>query len=86
MWQTPHLLKAMKKIYKLYPECKDYVWGGEKLKREYGKQTEKTPCAESWELSFHKDGLTKIANGKPLAESVTEQELGEKAKQFPFLF
>ncbi|MBO5362779.1 MAG: class I mannose-6-phosphate isomerase [Clostridia bacterium] len=71
------------KIQKLYPECKDYLWGGEKLKTKYCKQTDKTPCAESWELSFHKDGLTRLANGKTLAESVTEQELGENAKAFP---
>ena len=72
------------KIEKLYPECKDYIWGGEKLKTKYGKQTEKTPCAESWELSFHKDGLTRLANGKTLAESVTEMDLGENVKGFPF--
>ena len=24
-------------IEKLYPECKDYIWGGEKLKTKYGK-------------------------------------------------
>ncbi len=52
------------KIEKLYPDCKDYIWGGEKLKTKYGKQTEKTLCTESWELSFHKDGLTRLANGK----------------------
>ena len=72
------------RIEKLYPECKNYIWGGNKLKEKYGKQTDKTPCAESWELSFHKDGLTRLANGKTLAESVTEQELGENVKGFPF--
>ena len=72
------------RIEKLYPECKDYIWGGEKLKTKYGKKTDKTPCAESWELSFHKDGLTHLANGKTLAESVTEKELGENVKGFPF--
>ena len=72
------------KIEKLYSECKDYIWGGEKLKTKYGKQTEKTPCAESWELSFHKDGLTKLANGKTLAETITEKDLGENVKGFPF--
>ena len=25
------------KIQKLIPECKDYIWGGSKLIREYGK-------------------------------------------------
>ena len=72
------------KIEKLYSECKDYIWGGEKLKTKYGKQTEKMPCAESWELSFHKDGLTKLANGKTLAETITEKDLGENVKGFPF--
>ena len=72
------------KIEKLYPECKDYLWGGNKLKEQYGKQTDKSPCAESWELSFHKDGLTRLANGKTLAESVTEKDLGKNVKKFPF--
>ena len=52
------------KIEKLYPECKDYIWGGTKLKTEYGKITTKTPCAESWELSCHKDGMCKIVDGE----------------------
>ena len=72
------------KIVKLYPECKDYLWGGEKLKTKYGKQTDKTPCAESWELSFHKDGLTRLFSGKTLAETVTERDLGENVNGFPF--
>ena len=71
-------------IVKLYPECKDYIWGGEKLKQKYGKKTDKTPCAESWELSFHKDGLTRLENGKTLAETVTDKDLGERVKDFPF--
>lgn len=74
----------MMKISKLYPECKDYLWGGEKLKTKYGKQTDKSPCAESWELSFHKDGLTRLADGKTLAETVTEKDLGENMKNFSF--
>ena len=49
-------------IVKLYPECKDNIWGGVKLKEKYGKQTEKEPVAESWELSFHKDGQDQIAS------------------------
>ena len=71
-------------IEKLYPECKDYLWGGNKLKNKYGKQTDKSPCAESWELSFHKDGLTRLENGKTLFESTTEEQWGENAKKFPF--
>ena len=72
------------KIEKLYPEYKDYIWGGNKLKTKYGKQTKKTPCAESWELSFHKDGLTCLASGKTLMESATDKDLGTNCKKFPF--
>lgn len=72
------------KIEKLFSECKDYIWGGEKLKSKYGKQTLKTPCAESWELSFHKDGLTRLSNGKTLAESAIGNDLGENVKDFTF--
>lgn len=71
-------------IEKLYPECKDYLWGGNKLKEIYGKETEKSPCAESWELSFHKDGMTKLSDGKTLAETATEADLGEHIKDFSF--
>ena len=72
------------KIEKLFPECKDYLWGGNKLKEKYGKQTEKTPCAESWELSFHKDGLTRLEKGGTLSESLKETDAGENVKGFPF--
>ncbi len=35
-------------------------------------------------MSFHKDGLTRLANGKTLMESVSEKDLGENVKEFPF--
>ena len=72
------------KIEKLYPVCKDYLWGGEKLKEKYGKVTDKTPCAESWELSFHKDGLTQVASGKTLQEIASAKDFGQRATAFPF--
>ena len=71
-------------IQKLYPECKDNLWGGTKLKDKYGKQTDKDPVAESWELSYHKDGPTRLENGKTLAETATEEDLGKNCKGFPF--
>ncbi len=71
-------------IQKLYPVCKDYLWGGNKLKTDYGKQTDLTPCAESWELSFHPDGMTRLGDGRTLAEAVGTKELGENAAEFPF--
>ncbi len=72
------------KIEKLYPEYKDNLWGGVKLREKYGKQTDKTPVAESWELSFHKDGKTRIADGRTLEEAVTKEDLGVNCQDFPF--
>ena len=71
-------------IVKLYPECKDNIWGGVKLKEKYGKQTDKDPVAESWELSFHKDGPTRLENGATLEATATENDLGKNCKGFPF--
>ena len=48
------------KILKLAPVYKDYIWGGETLKTKYGKSTDMTPLAESWELSCHKDGKSTV--------------------------
>lgn len=70
------------KISRLYPECKDYLWGGEKLKTKYSKRTEKSPCAESWELSFHQDGLTRLSDGVALSERVGATDLGTRAGAF----
>lgn len=72
------------KIEKLYPECKDTLWGGEQLKEKYNKITDKEPVAESWELSFHRDGLTRLSNGKTLKETATPADLGANAEGFPF--
>lgn len=52
------------KPIKLKPVYKDYLWGGEKLRTMYGKQTEISPLAESWELSCHKDGMSIIDGGE----------------------
>lgn len=48
----------------LEPAFQDYIWGGQRLRSEYGKQTNLKRIAESWECSVHAHGLTKIANGK----------------------
>ena len=74
----------MKNVYKLVPEYKDYLWGGEKLKTDYGKQTDNTPCAESWELSLNPHGLTKVEDGKTLAEVLTPEKTGKNCEKFEF--
>lgn len=47
----------------LRPAGKDYLWGGNRLKTEYGKDLEIIPLAETWECSTHPDGLSIIAGG-----------------------
>ena len=49
---------------KVRPAFKDYIWGGEKLRTVYGKDTDLSPLAESWELSCHPDGPSIILNGE----------------------
>lgn len=51
-------------IYKLAPTYKDYLWGGNKLKDIYDKDTPYEVTAESWELSAHKDGPSTIVGGE----------------------
>lgn len=70
-------------IEKLYPETKDYIWGGNKL-REYGKTSDKDRIAESWELSFHPDGPSRLADGRLLKDVATKRDWGENAARFPF--
>lgn len=50
-------------IFKLEPAFKDYLWGGTRLRDEYGKKCDYDKVAESWELSCHKDGASVVANG-----------------------
>ena len=44
-------------MLKLKSVCKDYIWGGDKLKSLYGRQNGEH-LAESWEVSVHPDGTS----------------------------
>ncbi len=82
-------------IMKLNAPCKDYLWGGTRLRDEYGKKSDKDKIAESWELSCHKDGQSIIANGEYAGKTLSEyieicgkDVLGtncEKFEYFPIL-
>ncbi len=63
-------------VLKLKPSCKDYLWGGRRLAEEYGKEYDGEILAETWELSCHPDGPSRIANGP--YEGKTLQEYIEK--------
>lgn len=70
----------------LKPVIKDYIWGGTRLKTEFGFKTDKDIAAEGWMLSCHKDGTNTVLNGvyegKPLDEVLTLWGLKDK---FPIL-
>ena len=57
---------------KLTAPLKDYIWGGTKLKTEFGKETDLEKVAESWQLSCHKDGSSVIANGEYAGKTLPE--------------
>lgn len=71
-------------IVKLTPAYKSIIWGGNKLKTEYGKNTDLSPLAEAWELSFHRDGKSLLPDGTPLCDAVTVDELGKNCEAFDF--
>lgn len=82
-------------ILKLNAPCKDYLWGGNRLREEYGKKTDSDKIAESWELSCHKDGQSVIEggefDGKTLSEYIEAKGKGvlgtncERFEYFPIL-
>ena len=50
-------------ILKLKPACKDYLWGGSKLREEYNISSDLNSLAEAWVLSCHPDGPSVVENG-----------------------
>lgn len=48
----------------LSPVGKEYLWGGTRLRKEYNKQIDMTPLAETWECSTHSDGMSIVRTGK----------------------
>lgn len=59
-------------IMKLIPTGKDYLWGGTRLREEYGKKIDLTPLAETWECSVHPDGPSFVANGTYKGKTLSE--------------
>ena len=83
----------MKLIYplKFSAPTKDYIWGGERLKNEYGFVSNSEKIAEAWVLSNREDGQSVVLNGelagKTLGEAIKAfggDCLGENAKSFKY--
>ena len=47
----------------LRPAVKDYLWGGNRLNDDFGKNIDVSPFAESWECSTHPAGQSVVASG-----------------------
>ena len=82
-------------ILKLSPVFKDYIWGGTRLKTDFGFKSNLDILAEGWMLSCHKDGNSVVADGEfaglTLAQYIEKEGksvLGtncEKFENFPIL-
>ena len=66
-------------ILKLKAPTKDYLWGGNRLVEEYGKESAGSVTAESWELSCFPGSESVIENGEFAGKTITEY-INEKGK------
>ena len=77
-------------ILKLTPSCKDYLWGGSRLRTDFGIKSDLDPLAEAWVLSCHPDGPSYLPDGTTLAAYIAAHPgcLGtdcDRFEQFPIL-
>lgn len=61
---------------KMSPVFKQYIWGGDNIKKMYGKDTPSPPVAESWEISAHPDGQSRAVGGE--CDGMTIEEICKK--------
>lgn len=80
---------SIEPFVKLSPIYKDYLWGGIKLREQFGKKCEYDIIAESWELSAHPDGQSIVASGKysgllfgDYLKKIGKESLGWKYQSF----
>lgn len=79
-------------ILKLNPVFKDYIWGGTRLKSDYGFDTGFDKTAEGWMLACHKDGMNTIDGGEfdgkrldaVIDEIGLEKLAGKNCLKFPY--
>lgn len=81
-------------LIKLSPVFKEIVWGGERLKNDYGFKSDLKNIAEAWMLTARTDGDNTVCNGEFSGMSFTEiiknnrsflGSKGEKYGEFPLL-
>ncbi|MGN1417862.1 MAG: type I phosphomannose isomerase catalytic subunit, partial [Acutalibacteraceae bacterium] len=79
------------KILKLRPAVKDYIWGGNRLSKEFDIESDYDKQAEAWVLSCHDDGENIIQGGpfdgrtlKDVLENEGKDFLGTNCEKFDF--
>lgn len=60
------------KPFLLKPAGKDYLWGGNRLNSDFGKNIPLSPLSETWECSTHPDGPSTVASGIFEGSSLSE--------------
>lgn len=73
---TSRNMSLKNKPFLLRPAGKDYLWGGNRLREDFGKDLPQEPLAETWECSTHPDGPSTVAGGEfdgmPLTQVLKE--------------
>jgi len=57
---------------KMQPCYKEYLWGGTRLKSEFGKKDAPDVTAESWELASHPAGESRVKDGFYTGKSLAQ--------------
>lgn len=66
------------------PIYKDYIWGGNKLKTIFNKNTPFEKTAESWEIASNKNGESFIQNGIYEGKTITDLFNDNSIKKYIF--
>lgn len=80
-------MNSNNKPFLLYPAAKDYLWGGNRINDDFGKNIDIQPLAETWECSTHSDGESLVWSGEykdlKLSEVIKKhpEYLGEHAQK-----
>lgn len=71
----------MEDLIFLEPYLKEVIWGGDKIKKEYGYKTDKDKIGEAWVVSANDNGQSIVKDGK--YKGLSLKELWDK---YPNLF
>jgi mannose-6-phosphate isomerase len=74
------------------PVYKNYIWGGDRIARRYGRSLPPGIYAESWEITDRAEGINVVVNGSLAGKDIHEltqtygaELLGRPLERFPLL-